>query len=88
MKLCETQWPADPGITSSHSGSYEGIKYPDVLYRRIRVFDTCACARARASASFYCAKGWRAAAMPNEGWAAVIVGKLNFVPEGPSDEVC
>ena len=50
-----------------------------------RVFeDTCACARA----SFYCAKGWRTAAMPNEGWAAVIVGKLNFVPEGPSDEVC
>lgn len=49
-----------------------------------RVVEGCV----RARASFYCVKGWRAAAVPNEGWAAVIVGKLNFVPEGQSDEVC
>lgn len=46
-------------------------------------------AYARACGSFLLYKGVaRAAAMPNEGWAVVIVGKLNFVPEGPSDEVC
>lgn len=88
MKLCETQWPTGPWITFSNSGTYEGIKYLDILYRWIRACSIRIRTRARARASFYCTKGWRTAAMPNEGWAAVIVGKLNFVPEGPSDEVC
>lgn len=66
---------------SVHSGTYEGIKYFGVLY--IVVFDNT-----YARALWSSTKGWRAVAMPNEGWAVVIVGKLNFVPEGPSDEVC
>lgn len=36
-----------PRLTSSNSGTYEGIKYPDILYRaNTCVFDTCAYARA------------------------------------------